>query len=346
MNRPEDSKLQLSTICGLGRALLGTGPDIQQILEQLAAALTPSLSEGCSIVLMPASKASITITRGSSTGITSVAMPLSRSDLVRGTVTVSRDGGFDGDDLETITACVGYASLAIESALRSERTAHFQKQVLGIVGHDLRAPLGAISVGTELLEMDVENNPAAMTVVKRIDTSVVRMRRMIDQLLDLTRARLGDGIPVARSTTRLLPIIRSVVDELARTHATAKLEVVGEDITGSWDPDRLGQVVANLTTNALQYGLEGGPIVIELATAEGSVTITVHNTIRETPISPEALARLFEPDRRGAHDVRHNTSGLGLGLYLVSEIVRAHGGSISAVSAESRTSVRVVLPTG
>jgi sigma-B regulation protein RsbU (phosphoserine phosphatase) len=247
--------------------------------------------------------------------------------------------------------CVGYASLAIESSLRFEtervgrtRSVAFQNQILGFVGHDLHGPLGSIAIGTELLGMDVKNDPAAMTVLKRINTSTLRMRRMVDQLLDLTRARLGGGIPIARSKTRLRPVISSVIDELARTHSTARFEVVGQDVTGMWDPDRLCQVVANLLNNALQYGLEGAPIIIELGASSSAATLTVHNTVRDTPIAPEVLATLFEPDRRSVNDIRHITSGLGLGLYLVSEIVRAHEGSITAVSEQSRTSIRIVLP--
>ncbi|MBA2541772.1 MAG: HAMP domain-containing histidine kinase, partial [Deltaproteobacteria bacterium] len=340
---------RLATIGGLGRAFLVTGTDLQQVLEQLAIALTASLCDGCSILLTPASGVSLAVTRRKTgspdeaiAGTDRVhAMPFPRSDLVHGTVAVTRNRGsapFDSDDLETVTACVEYASLAIESALRFEadrlcqaRSGHFQKQVLGIVGHDLRAPLGSIVVGTELLEMDVKDDPGAMSVLKRIDTSVVRMRRMIDQLLDLTRARLGDGIPISRTKTQLLPLVTSVIGELAMTQSTTKLEVVGADITGVWDPDRLGQAISNVLTNALQYGREGAPIVIELDTIEGAATITVHNTIRDEPIPPDVLARLFEPDRRGVHDVRHSKSGLGLGLYIAAEIIRAHGGSITAV---------------
>ncbi len=348
-----DDSVRLAAVSGLGRALLGTGADLQQILDALAISLTASLCDGCSIVLMPPTSIGMTATRhrtGAAGDAVVHAMPFPRSELVRGTVTVSRGSKpFVDDDLAAIAACVEYASLALESALSLEargRAAHFQKQLLGMVGHDLRAPLGSIVVGTELLEMDVKDNPDALSVVKRIEASAIRMRRMIDQLLDLTRARLGDGIPVARSKSPLFPIIQPVIAELAMTHRTAKLELLGADITGIWDPDRLAQAVSNLLVNALQYGREGTPIVVELATVDGAATITVHNTVRDEPIPPEALSKLFQPDRRGVHDIRYGTSGLGLGLYLVSEIVRAHGGSISAVSEGSRTSFRVVLPAG
>ena len=390
---------RLATSNGLGRALVGAGTDIKHILEELAGALTASISDGCSILLMSAAGVSMVVTRHNSdasgvalAGIASLTdavvhtfesseqaqaslppayasyigrfglrglaiMPFPSLDRVRGIVTVTRDGGsepFELGDLETVTACVEYASLVVESAVRFEaerlgraRTDDFQQQMLGIVGHDLRAPLGAILIGTELLEQDVEHDPAVASVVKRIETSARRMHRMVDQLLDMTRTRLGDGIPLARSKTQLLPLITSLIDELAMTHPAAEFELVaGAEVSGMWDSDRLAQAISNLLGNALQYGLEGAPIIVELGTIEGAATISVHNTVRDAPIPRESLATMFEPYRRGVHDIRHNTSGLGLGLYIVYEIIRAHGGSITASSDQSRTSFYVVLPPG
>jgi len=225
-----------------------------------------------------------------------------------------------------------------------ERTAEYQQQMLGIVGHDLRTPLGAILIATEMLVEDTRDDPAAASVVKRITSSARRMTRMVDQLLDMTRARLGNGIPVARSRTQLLPLIRSVMDELALAHGETQFELVAPlEVTGLWDPDRLGQVVSNVMSNAVQYGLKDAPIVVEVTSSEAAATITVHNQNRDQPISPEALATLFEPFRRG-HDSEHNGSGLGLGLYIVHEIVRAHGGTMDVESSQSGTTFRVVLP--
>jgi signal transduction histidine kinase len=387
---------RLATINGLGRALFAAGTDVQRILEELASSLTASISDGCSILLMPGtgSASAVTCHNAESSGETLAAiasvtdpvvhsfessaqaraalapvyaayierfglrglaiLPFPSRDLVRGIVTVTRDGKsdpFDDDDLVTVQTCIEYASLAVESATRfesertgRERTAHFQQQMLGIVGHDLRAPLGAILIGTELLEADTKDDPAAASVVKRIISSANRMRRMVDQLLDMTRARLGEGIPVARCKTQLLPLITSVMDELAMANTTSRFELVAnEDVVGLWDPDRLGEAVSNLMSNAVQYGLHGAPIVVGLTGTEVAATITVHNAIRAEPISPAALATLFDPYRRG-QDLENNASGLGLGLYLVHEIVRAHRGTITAESVASGTTFRIVLP--
>lgn len=281
-------------------------------------------------------------------------LPFPSLPPIRGVVTLTRDGGsrpFDADDISTIETCIDYAGLAVENALRfaaetaeRERTAQFQQQMLGIVGHDLRNPLSAIVTGTELLGMQTRADPAAASVLKRIAASAHRMTRMVEQLLDVTHARLGGGIPVVRRETPLVPLIQSVIDELSLAFVKTRFELVAPvDITGQWDSDRLGQVVGNLMSNAVHYGLEGAPIVVGVTSAEGSAVITVHNAIRDKPIRPEVLATLFDPYRRG-HETRSNSSGLGLGLYIVHEIVRAHGGTIDVESSPSGTTFRVVLP--
>jgi sigma-B regulation protein RsbU (phosphoserine phosphatase) len=225
-----------------------------------------------------------------------------------------------------------------------ERTTQFQQQMLGIVGHDLRNPIGAILVATELLEMNQQATPADASVIKRIATISHRMSRMVDQLLDVTRARLGDGIPVMRREMELVPLIKSAVDELSLAYPRTQFKLVAtSEVAGIWDPDRLGQVVSNVMSNAVHYGQVGAPIVVEVTSSELAATITVHNAIRDQPISREALATLFDPYRRGHHDGT-NANGLGLGLYIVHEIVRAHGGTMEVESVASGTTFRVVLP--
>jgi signal transduction histidine kinase len=282
-------------------------------------------------------------------------MPFPSLSPIRGIVTMTRDGGsdpFDADDIATIQTCIEYAGLAVENAARfaaetaeRERTAQFQQQMIAIVGHDLRNPLSAIVTGTELLAMQTRNNPVAASVLKRVSASTDRMIRMVDQLLDVTRAQLGGGIPVVRRETRLVPLIQSVIDELSLAYVKARFELVAPlDVVGEWDPDRLAQVVSNVVSNAVQYGREGAPIVIAVSRTELAAVVTVHNAIRDQPIRAEALATLFTPYRRG-HDTGSNATGLGLGLYIVHEIVRAHAGTIEVESSPSGTTVRVVLPT-
>lgn len=283
-------------------------------------------------------------------------MPLASTE-VTGMVVATRDGGswpFHTEDLAEIRTYVEYASLAVESALRvgaeraalqaeREAAAQFHQEMLGIVGHDLRAPLGAILLSTEILATGSSGDPSAAAAVTRIVSFTKRMARMVDQLLALTSSRLGGGIALARSPTRLLPVIKSVIEDLRLTHRGCRFELDAVEIRGPWDADRLGQVVFNVLSNAVHFGLEGGAITVCTRQAEDTATITVHNEIREQPITPQALASLFEPYHRG-WDRDHTGTGLGLGLYITREIVRAHGGTIVVESSPSGTTCHIVLP--
>jgi signal transduction histidine kinase len=395
----QQERRRLSTVNQLGRALFEAGTDVGRILAELATALTASICDGCSILLLPRSVTVAAVTRHkadptgeSLAAIASLAdpaihafdsteqaratlspgyagyiarfglrglaiLPFPSRDPVRGLVTVTRDGAsepFDVDDIATIETCIEYANVAVEAAVNvtekhalaaeRERVAQFQQQMIGIVGHDLRNPLGAILTGSELLAMQTTTNPAAASVLQRITSSANRMIRMVDQLLDVTRARLGGGIPVTPRETELVPVVRSVLDELALAHTKARFELIAaSDVVGLWDPDRLAQVVANLVSNAVHYGHPSAPITVELTSSEAAAAITVHNAIRGKPIPPQALATLFDPYHRG-DDLKRNATGLGLGLYIVHEIVRAHAGTMGVESSQSGTKFRVVLP--
>jgi signal transduction histidine kinase len=132
--------------------------------------------------------------------------------------------------------------------------------------------------------------------------------------------------------------------ELSMAHQGTRFELVCDaDVVGLWDPDRLGQVASNLLGNAVQYGRQGAPIIVEVTRTERAATMTVHNENRGEPIRADAIATLFDPYHRGDHSER-NGNGLGLGLYIVTGIVRAHGGTIDVESIPSGTTFRVVLP--
>lgn len=213
-----------------------------------------------------------------------------------------------------------------------ERVALFQEQMLGIVGHDLRNPLGAILNGAAMIAHHIPDNSQVMRIVKMIDGSSQRMARIVDQLLDVTRARLGGGLVLRRTEVSLRTAARAVLDELATVHPKMSFDLApGPDVVGLWDADRIGQVLSNLGGNAAQYGAPEVPVTMAVTTdAEGAV-LRVHNGVRGAAIPAERLASLFEPYRRGGDQARH-VAGLGLGLYIVSEIVRAHGGTIEAES--------------
>ncbi len=238
------------------------------------------------------------------------------------------------------------ARLAAENATLVERarTHEFQERFLAVLGHDLRNPLAAIEMGAALLR----NQCAAegdQKILKRIDTSATRMTRMIDQILDLTRSRLGGGLEMNVREIELNPVLTQVVDELqgAYPKRSVVLEFPQHAVRGVWDPDRLGQVFSNLVGNAIQHGPEGSAVVVGVHDNHFEVVITVHNAGK--PIPQELLAKLFDPFRRGVRDSRTSrTAGLGLGLYISREIVLAHRGTIEAVSTVEGTTFRVSLP--
>lgn len=267
--------------------------------------------------------------------------------LAHGVVTLTRDHPsepFDGHDLAAIETCLEHTGLAIEAAIRSETeraTTRFHEEMLGIVGHDLRNPLAAMAIGIELLRART-SDAGSEKVIQRIENSTRRMATIVDQLLDVTRARLGSGIPLVPSETRLRALVSGVFEELRLVHRTTAFEVQGDDIRGFWDAARLGQVVSNLATNAAHYGRAGGPVTATLSQTDAIATLAISNPIRDAPISPDALKTLFAPFERGRSG--QHPGGLGLGLYIVQEIVRAHGGAIEVESTSAGTTFRVTLP--
>lgn len=278
-------------------------------------------------------------------GLAVMAIPV--RGLAHGVITLTRDHPsepFDANDLAAIETCLEHTGLALEAAIRFEAeraTTRFHEEMLGIVGHDLRNPLAAMSTGIELLRLRVVDHDSAR-VLGRLENSARRMTTIIDQLLDVTRARLGSGIPVERRAMRLQPLIASVLDELRLAYRTTAFELRGDDIEGEWDGNRLGQVISNLGSNAAQYGKPGGPVTVDLAHGAGAAIIAISNPNRGAPIPQPELEALFDPFQRGRGG--EHPGGLGLGLYIVRQIVRAHGGTIDVASSAAGTTFRIELP--
>lgn len=236
-------------------------------------------------------------------------------------------------------------ALAAEEAalLERARLQEFQERFLAILGHDLRNPLAAIDMGIGLLQRGPEP-AAARRLLGRMETSSRRMTRMIEQILDLTRSRLGGGLPIQPKPMELAPMLHDVVEEARAGRPERMVELVCPRVDGRWDRDRLEQVFSNLVGNALSYGAATTPVRVYCHVERETVHVDVFN---EGPTIPEELReKIFDPFRRGEREGREKgTEGLGLGLYISRELVLAHGGDIRVRStAGEGTTFRVSLP--
>ncbi len=235
------------------------------------------------------------------------------------------------------------ARASLERVLAEQKkTEELREQLIGIVGHDLRSPLSSITTGVAVMLKRGMLLPADAKVAARIARSGDRMSNIISQLLDFTRTRLGGGIPIDPKPIDLAEICTEVIDEMESAHPDRTLLFAADgDTRGVWDRARLAQVVSNLVSNAIQYGKRDAAIAVEVDGEDGGVTLCVRN--QGPTIAPDLLSSIFEPFRR-QHTIARG-DGLGLGLYICREMVRAHGGEISVQSGDvSGTTFTVRLP--
>jgi signal transduction histidine kinase len=215
-----------------------------------------------------------------------------------------------------------------------------QERLVGVVSHDLRNPLNAIMMTAEQLARGGDVSERQARGLSRIVTSAGRMQSMIHELLDYARARHDSGLPVHREAVRVGVICRAALEEVrtAFPGRTILLDVTGDD-SASLDPARVEQVVCNLLTNALQHGAADAPVSVRVAEEPARVRIEVANA--GAPIPREMLSTLFDPFQPGG-----GAGSVGLGLFIVREIARAHGGAVSVHSGEQGTTFTVVFPNG
>lgn len=213
-----------------------------------------------------------------------------------------------------------------------------QNLFLAILGHDVRTPLGAISMGAQVLLQDQSLPSKALKVGLRIFNSSKRMDTIVRDLLDFSTTHLGDGIPVDPHTVDLGEICLGVVEEARTFHPDRKIDLVVEgDVSGAWDGARISQAFSNLISNAVQHGRPDSAIGISLRGFPDAVSYEVRNEAE--PIPPAKLRTLFDPVKRFAirpanERVASSTQNLGLGLYVVKQIVAAHDGEVSVRSNE------------
>lgn len=219
-----------------------------------------------------------------------------------------------------------------ERLLRETReTLRLNEMFTAVLGHDLRTPLNAVVAGASLLTQTAPDAPVK-AVADRILSSGRRMTEMIDQLLDLSRARLSGGFAVVRGPMDLKPLLERITAEAQATAPQRRiaLETAG-DLEGEWEEGRLGQVVANLLTNAIRHGAEGAITLRAWGTEPDHVSFSVQNA---GAIAPQVRERLFDPFHAGGA-AQARSGGLGLGLFIVKQIVEAHGGRIAVSSGEA-----------
>lgn len=222
---------------------------------------------------------------------------------------------------------------ASEADLMGERkTAELREQFIAVLGHDLRNPLASIAAGTRLLMKEAPTEKAK-TVVQLMQASVDRMAGLIDNVLDFARARLGGGWTLHLEEQNVEQVIAQVVAETRSALPDRRIEsIVRAPQAVNCDRVRISQLLSNLLGNAVTHGESNEPVYVAASTADGVFELSVSNAGRE--ISPEALTRLFMPFVRGENA---SEKGLGLGLYIASEIAKAHGGTLTASSSPGET---------
>lgn len=208
------------------------------------------------------------------------------------------------------------------------------------VTHDLRSPLSTITMGASLLDTE-PLTPSGKRTLERMRSGSERMLGVLEQLYDLARARVGGGIPIDPRPTNLRTLADRIVEELRLAYPERSVVLTYDEgsTTGVWDAGRLGQVLANVIGNALRYGTRGIDVAVSIKAAAPTVVVEVVNG---GAIAEDLLPRIFDPFRVGASPSRES---LGLGLFIASQIVAAHGGTIQVESTEATgTKFRIELP--
>jgi len=235
---------------------------------------------------------------------------------------------------------------AVDQALAesvSFHTAHVNRArnlLIGMLSHDLRSPLQSIQMTAKYLrKLDVKNEVS--DAAARLIRSGARMQKLLDDLVDFNRSELGLGLKIVPCEVDLAAVCGEALEEIRASYTGRLVELeIGGDCRGTWDPDRMRQLLDNLVVNALHYGDPEGTVRVAIDGGGRDLRLSVANA--SDPIDDEHLALFFEPLRRGGS--KDNNAGLGLGLYIVNEIVKAHGGTVAARSEGRQLVFTVELP--
>lgn len=254
---------------------------------------------------------------------------------------------FEIDDITRFNEAIDQA-LAESIASYSRAVEASRNMFLGILGHDLRNPLGAIMLGADTL-LRTQNLPERPARISgQIYTSAKRANQIVGDLLDFTRSQLGPSLPVRLGEVDLVGVCSRIVDETRAVHL--KADIVYEAIEssfGRFDEARMEQVFSNLISNAVHHGDASLPVTVTLFVRNTEVVFSVHNWGQ--PIPEDVLPFIFNPLGRFSQHAMSDpgpVAGMGLGLYIASQIVIAHSGTIEVTSSKTQgTAFEVRLPT-
>ncbi|HSM81520.1 MAG TPA: HAMP domain-containing sensor histidine kinase [Nodosilinea sp.] len=255
----------------------------------------------------------------------------------------------DIDDIDDITRFNESLDQSLAEAVGSytSRVEQSRRMFLAILGHDLRSPLNCISMAAQLISRTASQEPSSAKALSIIETNMEAVTRLISDLIDFASTGLGGSMPLTRGPVDLEKLCRKIFEGLSLAYPQRTLRFHPDgDLMGDWDAARLRQVVSNLMGNALQHGATEGPVELSVAANGSTAVLTVHN--EGPPIPPEMLTTIFDPLTRHAmpaSTARRVSGSIGLGLYIVREIVVAHGGTVEVAStAQAGTTFTVCLP--
>jgi signal transduction histidine kinase len=219
----------------------------------------------------------------------------------------------------------------VELEAATKTRAEFERQLIGIVSHDLRNPLATILLGAEVLMTGERLDDRLAKSLARIQSAAERGSRMVNDLLDFTQARINGEIPISSFPGDLHAVVRQVAEDMAGTSVDRDIQITTlGDGRGTWDLDRMSQVILNLLGNALKYSPPSSIVSVRSDADADGVTVSVHNL--GAPIAGEALLRIFSPMQRATSQLENRGRSIGLGLFIVKHLVEAHGGQISVTS--------------
>jgi signal transduction histidine kinase len=253
----------------------------------------------------------------------------------------------DVDDLTRFNESIDQ-SLSKAVASYTHRVDQARDMFLAILSHDLRNPLSAIAMSAHVLPMvSIDNRAEIVECGLRITRSASVMERMISDLLDYTRTRLGAGMPVKPAPMDLAVLGRELIEEFRAAHPQRLIEFrTAGEVKGRWDSDRIRQAISNLLGNAIQHGSADFPVALSISGTRSEVVIGVHSG--GDPIPPGELPKIFDPLIRGSsadHPKKNRPGSIGMGLYIAREVAKSHGGRIDVTSTvEDGTTFTIRVP--